>query len=57
MVVGAILIAIIHGDTLLTGSADRSTWVKAGFTPLVPYVISTPSSVGAMRTRVRRSAE
>jgi len=48
-IVGAILIVINHGDALLRGevSADRA-W-RMGLTVLVPYVVSTLSSVGAMR--------
>jgi len=57
VVVGAILIVINHGDTILNGYATVSTWVKVFMTPLVPYAVATLSSVGAMRTQVRRNAE
>ncbi len=49
-VVGAILIGINHGDTILNGSHDASRVLKMGLTVLVPYFVSTFSSVGAMRT-------
>lgn len=49
LVVGAILIAINHGDALLRGDIDGVRVVKMTLTPLVPYVVSTLSSVGAIR--------
>jgi hypothetical protein len=56
VVVGAILIAINHGDTILNGSATVSTWVKVFVTPLVPYAVSTLSSVGTLRGQARQTA-
>lgn len=56
VVVGAILIAINHGDALLRGDVDRGRWVKLLLTPLVPYVVSTLSSVGAIRARAQAAA-
>ena len=47
--VGAILIAINHGDALLAGQLDGSRLAKMGLTVLVPYCVSTASSVGALR--------
>jgi hypothetical protein len=49
VVVGGILIAINHGDALLRGELDGTRWIKMLLTPLVPYVVSTLSSVGAIR--------
>ena len=49
IIVGAILIMINHGDALLRGDVDTVRIVKMGFTVLVPYVVSTLSSVGALR--------
>ncbi len=49
LVVGAILIAINHGDALLRGDIDGVRVIKMTLTPLVPYVVSTLSSVGAIR--------
>ncbi len=48
-VVGTILILINHGDALLRG--DLSPWrlFKMGLTVIVPYMVSTISSVEAMR--------
>ena len=48
-VVGAILIAINHGDALLRGELDGVRWLKMGLTVLVPYTVSTLSSVSAIR--------
>ena len=49
VVVGAILIAINHGDALLRGEMDGVRVVKMILTPLVPYAVSTLSSVSAIR--------
>ena len=47
LVVGAVLIAINHGDAILAGEVDARGLLKMGLTVLVPYVVSTLSSVGA----------
>lgn len=49
VVVGAILIAINHGDAILAGDIDRARTIKIFLTPLVPYMVSTMSSVAAKR--------
>ena len=49
VVVGPILIAINHGDALLAGEADGGRWLKMALTLLVPYLVSTISSVAATR--------
>ena len=49
IVVGAILITINHGDAILRGDLPPARWFRMGLTVLVPYVVSTLSSVGAMR--------
>ncbi len=51
--VGAILIAINHGDALLGGQVDGGRLAKMGLTMLVPYCVSTASSVGALRENLR----
>lgn len=55
VVVGAILIAINHGDALIRGDVDRTRLWKIGLTILVPYCVSALSSVGAIR-RMRHDA-
>lgn len=48
-VVGSVLIAINHGDAILAGKLTHTQWVKMGLTVVVPYVVSTWSSVLALR--------
>jgi hypothetical protein len=52
VVVGAILIGINHGDALLRGDVDAVRVVKMTLTPMVPYCVSTLSSIGALRSRL-----
>jgi len=49
LVVGAILIGINHGDAILAGGVGREHLFKMGLTVIVPYLVSTFSSVGALR--------
>lgn len=49
VVVGAVLIAINHGDAILRGDLDSVRMLKMGLTVFVPYTVSTLSSVQAMR--------
>ena len=56
VVVGAILITINHGDALLAGELDLRRLLKMGLTVLVPYVVSTLSSVGATLAARRTNA-
>ncbi len=53
VIVGAILIAINHGDALVRGELDSTRLFKMGLTVLVPYTVSTLSSVGALRQAAR----
>lgn len=48
VVVGAILIAINHGGAILRGEVTRGGLLQMALTVLVPYVVSTLSSVGAL---------
>ena len=48
-VVGVFLIAINQGDLLLAGDVDARTWLKVALTPIVPFLVSTFSSVAALR--------
>lgn len=54
LVVGSVLVAINHGDALLAGNLGAGRLGKIGLTVVVPYVVSTLSSVGAMRQARRR---
>ena len=49
VVVGAILITINHGDALLAGEVGPGRVLKMGLTVVVPYVVSTLSSVASIR--------
>lgn len=49
VVVGAVLIAINHGDAILAGDLPPRRLAKMALTVVVPYVVSTLSSVGALR--------
>ena len=53
LVVGGVLIAINHGDAILRGDLDSGRLLRMGLTILVPYTVSTLSSVGAMRELAR----
>ena len=52
LIVGSILILINHGDALLRGDVDPARLFKMFITPLVPYCVSTLSSVSAIRAAV-----
>jgi len=56
VIVGLVLIAINHGDSVLHGEVSRAGLFKMALTVLVPYVVSTLSSVGALRERREDSA-
>ena len=49
VVVGSVLISINHGDAILEGDVTRGRWLKMALTVVVPYLVSTLSSVQAMR--------
>ncbi len=51
IVVGAILIAINHGDAILRGDVDMGRATRMALTTLVPYTVSTLSSIQALRAR------
>ncbi len=52
-IVGPILIAINEGDQILAGNITTTVVAKMLMTVCVPYLVSTFSSVGAIRS-VRR---
>jgi hypothetical protein len=49
VIVGTILIAINHGDAILRGEVDGIRIARMLLTTMVPYLVSTFSSVGAIR--------
>jgi len=57
VIVGAVLIAINHGSALLAGELTSARLVQIGMTLLVPYCVSTCSSVAAMRADRREKSD
>ena len=55
VIVGCILIAINHSDAILSGNIPAARWFRMALTVLVPYVVSTLSSVGAMKEKLART--
>ncbi len=47
--VGALLIVINHGDAILRGDVSSGRLFRMLLTVIVPYAVSTASSVGAAR--------
>ena len=54
VVVGAVLIAINHGDAVLAGDLPPARLLRMGLTVVVPYLVSTLSSVAAIRESERK---
>ncbi len=51
VVVGAVLITINHGDALIRLDLDANRFIKMALTMVVPYLVSTLSSVQALQGR------
>ncbi len=49
LIVGTLLIAINHGDALLRGDIGVFRLAQMVLTVMVPYCVSTVSSVGVLR--------
>ncbi|NTU80688.1 MAG: nitrate/nitrite transporter NrtS [Chloroflexales bacterium] len=56
LIVGTLLITINHGDALLHGELSLLRLGQMALTVLVPYCVSTISSVGVLRELRRDSA-
>ncbi len=56
LIVGTILIGINHGDALLRGEFTATRVLRMALTVLVPYCVSTLSSIEALRTSGARGA-
>jgi hypothetical protein len=52
-IVGTILVVVNHGDALMNGDVSTARVMKIVITMLIPYCVSTVSSVGAMQTARR----
>jgi hypothetical protein len=50
-IVGTLLMLINHADAILRGTMTSDRWYSVLFTYFVPYIVSTISSVQAMRDR------
>ncbi len=48
IVIGSILIIINHGNAIVAGTVDSTRAIQMILTLLVPYCVSTASSVGAI---------
>ena len=47
-IVGIVLVTINHGDCICAGKFGMKCWIQSGLTFLVPYTVSTISSVLAI---------
>ena len=47
LIVGPVLILINHGDKIIMGEMAQLDWLKCFITLLVPYTVSTLSSISA----------
>ena len=54
-IVGLLLITINHSDASLHGQVTGTRLFKMALTVMVPYIVSTLSSVGALRDRNEES--
>ncbi|MEM7472941.1 MAG: nitrate/nitrite transporter NrtS [Pseudomonadota bacterium] len=52
-VVGVVLALLNHGDKIIAGAVDTMTVVKIALTFMVPYCVSTFSSVQAVRDKMQ----
>ena len=55
LIVGTLLILINHGDAILRGDISIGRLLRMGLTTLVPYAVSTLSSVEALRSAEREN--
>ncbi|WP_299141061.1 nitrate/nitrite transporter NrtS [uncultured Tateyamaria sp.] len=53
LIVGTVIALINHGDKMVTGQMSGMAWIKCVLTFLVPYSVSTYSSVMAVRDRLQ----
>ncbi len=55
LIVGSILIAINHGPAILSGQLNRAHIIQMCLTVLVPYTVSTVSSVSTRKELARKA--
>ena len=56
LIVGAVLVAINHGDAIVRGDVSPARALRIVLTVLVPYCVSTDSSVSAIRMATRKQS-
>ena len=56
-VVGALLVAINHGDRLLAGTLTSTDWFRIALTCLVPYGVATFAATNATLRQRRRAGK
>jgi hypothetical protein len=56
LVVGPVLVALNHGDAILSGDVSPGRLLRIALTVLVPYAVSTFSSVQATKTGIGTDA-
>lgn len=56
-VVGALLIAINHGEKILSGQITRFSVLQICLTVTVPYLVSTSSSVATLKAMMSEESE
>jgi len=49
LIVGPILVIINHGDAIINGNMHSERWLKSALTMIVPYIVSTLSSISAYK--------
>jgi len=54
IVVGTVLVAINHGDAILRAELGVGRLLRIALTVMVPYCVSTYSSVSALRASARQ---
>ncbi|RMH52835.1 MAG: hypothetical protein D6682_00565 [Zetaproteobacteria bacterium] len=57
LVVGPLLVVINHGDGLFSGAMTQADWLKSLLTMIVPYAVSTLSSISACRSCEEETAD
>ena len=57
VVVGMILITINHGDAIIKGDISFDRLLKMGLTVIIPYIVSTVSSVSAIMSLTTHEIE
>jgi hypothetical protein len=55
LIVGAVLITINDGPAILAGELNRERIIQMCLTVLVPYIVSTVSSVSTRRELAKRN--